>query len=360
MAEKEEKILRAALPGLLDWYAANARPLPWRRDRSAYHIWISEIMLQQTRIEAVTGYYERFLARFPTIRDIAVCDDDSLMKVWEGLGYYSRARHIKRAAEIMVSQYDGALPETKKELMSLPGIGDYTAAAIASMAFGEPAAAVDGNVLRVCSRLLDDKHDVMLTSTRKAVTALLDAVIPADAPGAFNEAMMELGETICLPSAAPDCARCPLCEHCLALEHDTVDKRPIRNLKVFKKTEKMTVFVLIEEDGSVAVRQRPASGLLAGLYEFPHVSGHLSAAKAKDYLKDSYAVERIERLPDHTHVFTHKKWLMRGYLARVQTKKKDGSCRFVPRKKLVSDYPVPAAFAPYLTAIGEIPAAPCP
>ena len=359
MAEKKEKILRRAIPDLLGWYAANARPLPWRKDRSAYHIWISEIMLQQTRIEAVIGYYERFLARFPTVRDIAVCDDDSLMKVWEGLGYYSRARHLKRAAGIIVDRYGGELPETKEELQDLPGIGDYTSAAIASMAFGEPAAAVDGNVLRVCSRLLDDPRDVMLPTTRKAVTALLNEVIPAEAPGEFNEAMMELGETICLPSA-PDCARCPLQDHCLALERGTVAERPIRNPKVSKKIEKMTVFVLIGEDGSVAVRQRPASGLLAGLYEFPHVTGHLSASKAKAHLESSYTVDHIERLPDHTHVFTHKKWLMRGYMARVQTKKKGGSCRFVPPEKLVSVYPVPAAFAPYRDAIGEIPAVPCP
>ncbi len=361
MAERKEKILRQAVPDLLSWYQANARPLPWRKERSAYHTWISEIMLQQTRIEAVIGYYERFLQRFPTIRDIAVCDDDTLMKSWEGLGYYNRARHIKRAAAIVTEQYDGQLPGTKEELQSLPGIGEYTAAAIASIIYGEPAAAVDGNVLRVTARLLDDPRDVMLSSTRKVMTALLNSVIPADFPGDFNEGLMELGETVCLPVESPDCHRCPLHRHCLALAHGNVRKRPVRNPKVSKKSEKMTVLVLIDRNGRVAVRRRPEQGMLSGLYEFPHIKGHLSRAEVQDYLKtNDWSVAELNALSDHTHVFTHRKWLMKGWLIRLSSsnKKKDESLRFVPPDQLYSVYPIPTAFASYRDAIGGRPKEP--
>ena len=313
--------LRKAAADLLSWYDRCRRPLPWRSPLIPYHTWISEIMLQQTRIDVVIGYYERFLEHFPDIRTLAFSSEDELLKCWEGLGYYNRARNLRRAAGIVMEEHGGQLPRTKKELAALPGIGDYTAAAISSIVFGEAEPAVDGNVLRVCARLLEDGSDVLLPATRKKVSSLLSQVIPADRPGDFNEALMELGETVCLPEGQALCSGCPVKRHCLAYANGTAAALPVRIKKTSKKEELLTVLLIVSEDGSVAVRRRPSEGLLPGLFEFPNVPGHLGPEDIRScidaLLSDQNHILEITSLPDQTHVFSHRKWLMKAYRVSV-------------------------------------------
>ena len=359
--------LRAASADLIAWFRANKRPLPWRDPVDPYHTWISEIMLQQTRIDVVIDYYHRFLIQFPDIRTLSEASEDSLLKMWEGLGYYNRVRNIGRAAGIIMEEYGGQFPRTKKELAKLPGIGDYTAAAIASIDFGEPAPAVDGNVLRVCARLLDDDRDVLLPATRKAVTALLEQVIPADAPGDFNEAVMELGETICLPESQTDCSRCPVRAHCLAYAHQTADRLPVRNARTAKALEKLTVFIITAPSGSssgtaaapsgtrIAIRKRPSTGLLSGLFEFPNAAGYFPRKKALEWLRslglDTSAdnLVSIDKLPDLSHVFSHKKWLMKGWriALRSASDAEASSLVWAAPDELESTYSIPGAFAKF-------------
>ena len=347
--------LKEMTPDLLSWFSVSMRPLPWRNPVVAYHTWISEIMLQQTRIDVVIDYYERFLKLFPDIPSLADAEEDQLLKAWEGLGYYSRVRNIGKTARILIEQYNGRLPGTKDELRTLPGIGDYTAAAIASITAGEPVAAVDGNVLRVCSRLLDDHRNVLDASTKRDVTSLLNHVIPAETPGMFNEAMMELGETVCLPGESCSCEFCPVRSHCLACERQTAVSLPVRIKKASKASEKMTVFILVTDDGKVAVRKRPEKGLLSGLFEFPNTTGHLSEKNALSYLKSQgFSVGLIKELEPHTHIFSHIRWYMNAYLAQVSAsdmQKADKPFQFVRSEELFSVYPLPGAFSRFRDAV---------
>lgn len=301
---------------LIAWYRAGHRDLPWRTTRDAYRIWLSEIMLQQTRVAAVIPYYERFLAELPTVQDLAAVDDDRLMKLWQGLGYYSRARNLKRAAIEIVQRFGGVLPRTFSELLTLPGIGRYTAAAIASIAFGERVPAVDGNVLRVTARLDDDARDIADPAVKDAVFEALSADMP-EAAGEFNQAMMELGAVICLPNGEPLCERCPLADMCKARQNGTVRLRPVKSPKRKRKVEPMTVLVLRHGDAFL-IRKRPKTGLLAGLYELPHLEG---AQSSGDAMKSAAAmglrpVGEITQY-DRVHIFTHKEWHMRVYACAV-------------------------------------------
>lgn len=307
----------ASLPELLlPWYRANRRELPWRQDREAYHVWVSEIMLQQTRVEAVRGYYTRFLAELPTVQALAECDDDRLHKLWEGLGYYSRVRNLKKAAQVIMTQYGGHFPQTHAELLSLPGIGDYTAGAIGSIAFGLPTPAVDGNVLRVCARLLNDATPIDLPETKKRVRDALAAVYPEDA-GTFTQALMELGATLCGPNRKPDCEHCPCQEICLGFQCGTAEALPVKSPKRSKRQEDRTVFVF-SCGGRYALTKRPEQGLLAGLWEFPNVPGRLDteqalAAASEMGLKPRELFRQVER----KHIFTHIQWNLRGYYMEV-------------------------------------------
>lgn len=300
----------------MQWYRDNHRALPWRSTRDPYRIWLSEIMLQQTRVTAVIPYYERFTEALPTVFDLAAVDDDRLMKLWQGLGYYSRARNLKRAAVQIVTEYGGTLPDSYRELCRLPGIGSYTAGAIASIAFSERVPAVDGNVLRVLSRLFDDARDIADPHTKDAVFSELSASMPADA-GTFNQAMMELGAVVCLPNGAPLCDGCPLREVCRAHANGTVALRPVKSKKPTRAVEPMTVLVLRKGE-SFLIRKRPDTGLLAGLYELPHLPKKRSPEEAADAmtalgLRPVGAIEQYDRL----HIFTHKEWHMRVYAAEV-------------------------------------------
>lgn len=297
---------------LLDWYAANARDLPWRRTTEAYPVWISEVMLQQTRVEAVRGYWTRFLAALPTVRDLSEAEDDRLMKLWEGLGYYSRARNLKRAARQVVERFGGAFPADYAALLSLPGVGEYTAGAVASICFGVPVPAVDGNVLRVMARLEDDDADVLDPAVRRAVRARLLACIPPERPGAFNQALMELGATVCTPAGAPRCADCPLHEDCRARAAGREQLLPVRGARRARRVEERTVFVLRGPSGAPAGYRRPAEGLLASLWQLPDAPGLLDAAQAAARL-DAWGAEPLGewRFYERRHLFTHVEWRMR-------------------------------------------------
>ena len=305
------------LPGvLLPWYDAHRRSLPWRDRVSPYRTWVSEIMLQQTRVAAVIPYFQRFMAAFPTVEALAGADTEQLMKLWEGLGYYSRARNLQKAAQVVAQR--GSFPDTYDEVMALPGIGDYTAGAILSIAFGQPVPAVDGNALRVASRITGSEDNILDAKTRSRFRGLMDAVMPADRPGAFNQALMDLGATVCLPNGEPLCDVCPAREFCTAYAQNRQKELPVRISKTKRRTEEKTVFLLLQ-DGSAALRQRPDTGLLAGLWEYPHVNGSLEEADAAAQLSAWGVTPHrwVKRLQFH-HIFTHIRWEMTGYVVEVQ------------------------------------------
>ena len=301
---------------LLPWYLENRRDLPWRKDREPYHIWVSEIMLQQTRVEAVKGYYERFLSVLPTIEALASCDDDLLHKLWEGLGYYSRVRNLKKAAIVIQEQYGGTFPKTYGEVIGLPGIGAYTAGAICSIAYNLPTPAVDGNVLRVWSRLTNDPSPIDLPETKKAVTAALAGIYPQEA-GDFTQALMELGATVCGPNKAPECIHCPCRDICQGYREGTAEKLPIKSPKKGKRQEDRTVLILRCED-RFALEKRPDKGLLAGLWQFPNVPGKLHTLQALDAVRTMGLTPReMLREVERKHIFTHIQWNMKGIYLEV-------------------------------------------
>ena len=304
------------LPGLLlPWYRENRRELPWRQTSDPYRIWVSEIMLQQTRVEAVKGYYARFLQRLPDIAALAGCDDDELHKLWEGLGYYSRVRNLKKAARVIEERHGGVFPSDHAAVLALPGIGDYTAGAICSIAFSRPTPAVDGNVLRVLARLRADEEAIDLPQVKKRVREELAAIYPTDCPGEFTQALMELGATVCVPNGEPKCDLCPCCEICQGRENwQTI---PVKLPKKAKKQEDRTVFVLRCGD-RYAIEKRPGRGLLADLWQFPNVEGHLSPAEAVAWAEERGLHPRnVEKSIERNHIFTHIRWDLRGWFLEV-------------------------------------------
>ena len=307
---------------LLSWYDDVKRDLPWRRDKDPYHIWISEIMLQQTRVEAVKGYYARFLAALPTVEALAVADDEKLHKLWEGLGYYSRVRNLKKAAGVIMDRFGGRFPTEHKDVLSLPGVGPYTAGAICSIAFGQKTPAVDGNVLRLVSRLTDDPTPIDLPAYKKQVELALAAVYPENA-GDFTQALMELGATLCGPNRQPDCGHCPCRDFCQGYRNGTCRTLPVKSPKKARRREEMTVFIF-RCDGKIALQKRPDTGLLAGLWQFPNTSGKLSAEAAISFvegmgLKTKEIIAQVER----EHIFTHVQWDMRGIYLDVEGESSD-------------------------------------
>ena len=285
-------------PALLAWYEVNKRPLPWREDPTPYRVWISEIMLQQTRIEAARGYFERFMTALPDVYALAAADEDTVLKLWEGLGYYSRARNLRRAAKCIVSEYGGEFPETAAKLMKLPGIGAYTAGAIASIAFGHAAPAVDGNVLRVHARLTRSAADIGEARLRDAVAKELLSIWPEGHSADFTSALMELGETVCVPGS-PACMLCPLSALCEA--HAAGEERlyPVMPAKKPRRVEEKNILLYLRGDRA-AVCKRPEKGLLAGLWGFPE------GAVPPD----------AEQVCEAVHIFTHVEWHMKGWLCR--------------------------------------------
>ena len=301
---------------LIPWFIRNDRRLPWRDDPTPYHVWLSEIMLQQTRIEAVIPYYHRFLAHFPTVAALAAADDEELLKCWEGLGYYSRARNLKKCAIAVMTEYNGCLPSDIPSLLRLPGIGPYTAGAIASIAYGKPTPAVDGNVLRVMTRLLCDTGDIMKPETRARISEYLAAAYPPEGDDCrcFTQALMEVGQTVCPPAGAPKCALCPFEDICLAHRTNTEAEYPRKAPKAARRIEERTV-LLLRVRNRYAVAKRPDGGLLAGLWEFPSFEGKHSPEDALS-IAEGYGLSPVAVTPlkDAKHIFTHIEWHMTGYL----------------------------------------------
>ena len=341
----EHPLLRLPEP-LLAWYRANARDLPWRRTEDPYRIWVSEIMLQQTRVAAVLGYYARFLEAFPTVEALAAASEERLMKLWEGLGYYSRARNLQKTARI-VAESGGRFPDTYEGLLALPGIGDYTASAIASAAFGKREAAVDGNVLRVVMRLTDCHDDIADPKVKKAVRAQVQAVMPETAEDirVFNQATMELGATVCAPNGPPRCLECPARDFCLGRLRGTAEDLPVKGAKKPRRVEERTVFLLLRQ-GQVALRKRPKTGLLAGLWEFPNAEGTLDEAAASAVVESwGLTPKQWESRLTAKHIFTHVEWHMTGYTLEVVG---EGPADFVwASVGELGDRAVPSAFARY-------------
>ena len=319
MAKKpQENILKNIEPldaiaaPLLRWFHSEKRALPWREEPTPYRVWVSEIMLQQTRVEAVKPYFERFVAALPDVRALARADEDTLMKLWEGLGYYSRARHLQSAARLICSDHGGEIPARFDDLLALPGIGRYTAGAVASIAFGERRPAVDGNVLRVIMRLLACPADILKESTKHAVEEALIARLPENA-GDFNQALMELGALVCLPRGAARCPSCPLERLCLAKEANLQAELPQKTPPKRRRTEKLTIF-LLSKNGKIALKKRPSQGLLAGLWGFPAMEGHLKKNEAAKTLQALGLIPaKLHALPAAQHIFSHITWQMVGW-----------------------------------------------
>ncbi len=339
----EQNRLIAALPGaLLPWYKAHARSLPWRETEEPYPVWLSEIMLQQTRVEAVRHYYARFLEHLPTISTLANADESLLYKLWEGLGYYTRVRNLKKAAEIIMKIHGGQFPPNYVDILALPGIGEYTAGAISSICFHLPTPAVDGNVLRVISRICNVNEPITSPAFKKDVNRTLAQHYPTDNPGDFTQALMELGATVCVPNGAPLCDICPVADICMAKKQNLQDSLPPKPEKKPRRKETLTVFLLTAGD-HVAICKRPESGLLRGMWEFPNADGALSKKEAVAYLKSRNVMPKdIIKSVSREHIFTHVEWRMKGYHFSCETM--PDCFTWVTKEQLFQEYALPTAF----------------
>ena len=333
---------------LLEWYQFNKRILPWRETKNPYYVWISEIMLQQTRIETVIPYYERFIKKIPDISSLAVISLDDLLKLWEGLGYYSRARNLKKAAQIIMEKYYGEFPSTYKEIIMLPGIGEYTASAIASICFNASTPTVDGNVLRVYTRVMNDRRNIDLVKTKKEIREELSKIMPSDA-GNFNEALMELGEVICLPNGMPKCDICPIKKLCRAYIEKTWQQIPVR-LEKKRKNEKFFTVFLFSYQEYYAISKRKEQQLLQHLWEFFNIDGILTIDEVKKYLEEKHIpFISIEKSIENKHIFTHQIWYMQAYIVKVSSKMDHLVWKTL--NEIDMKYAIPTAFQPFLEVL---------
>lgn len=351
--ESLRSLYKETVPYLLHWFEYNRRILPWREDPTPYHVWVSEIMLQQTRVEAVKGYYDRFLTYLPEIKDLAQATEETLLKLWEGLGYYNRVRNMQKAALVIMEQYDGEMPGDYEKLRGLPGIGDYTAGAIASIAFGLPYPAVDGNVLRVMSRIACNRADITKDATKRSLTEDLKSIMPKES-GDFNQSLMELGATVCIPNGKPLCEQCPVMHLCRAFQNGQEMQLPVKAPKKERRIEKRTVYLVFLGD-KVLLHRREEKGLLAGLWEFPNCIREKSNRKGKKA----------------KHIFSHVEWHMEGIRIEVQNREEmteqehleywrqqlaEGPEEqerwvFATVKEMKEKYPIPSAFEAYVKEI---------
>ena len=332
-------------PALLEWFYKNRRSLPFREDPTPYHVWLSEVMLQQTRVSAVLPYYYRFLEALPDIPALAACEEEKLHKLWEGLGYYSRVRNL-----LVCAQYGGQLPADYAALLALPGIGEYTAGAIASISFGLPVPAVDGNVLRVFSRLYNDPGVITEPAVKKAFTARVMEHQPPEKAGDYNQALMELGALVCVPNGAPLCGQCPLAESCRARAAGTTAQLPQKAKPKPRKIVPVTL-ALVESPAGFLVQQRPQKGLLAGLWqpvlwEDEHLlQAEVLARLAALGLDTGTAAPAA--LPAAKHIFTHIEWLMSGVQLHVPAQSAPAGYVWANREQLRTTYTLPGAFRAY-------------
>ena len=319
---------------LIQWYRENKRDLPWRQHRDAYAVWVSEIMLQQTRVEAAIPYYERFLAALPDLPSLAAAPEEQLLKLWEGLGYYSRVRNMQKAAAVCMEQYGGKLPEDPAALQKLPGIGRYTAGAIASIAYGKQVCAVDGNLCRVYARLYALEDDILLEATKRKVEAIIREDMAGDM-GSMNQALMDIGAGICLPGEKARCEICPLQSHCAAFAQGRVAELPVRKKAAPRRVEEKTV-VICCRDSRVLLHRRPKTGLLAGMVEFPLFEGSLPPQ----------AFPNSRALGEHKHVFSHLEWHLTGYYTEEEIAAPE-ECFWAPLQGLFETYSFASALKPY-------------
>lgn len=359
---------------LLDWYDLNARILPWREKTNPYYIWVSEIMLQQTRVEAVKPYFDRFINNLPEIKDLARVQEEDLLKLWEGLGYYNRVRNLQKAAITIMEEYNGSLPASYQELLKLKGIGPYTAGAIASIAYQIPVPAIDGNVYRVTKRIAGSFDDITKSSVQKELEKDLLAIMPKDRPGDFNQALMELGATVCIPNGKPICDKCPVMHLCRGFHNGTMCSIPVKPEKKKRKLEDKTILIMEFQD-KIAIRKRESKGLLAGLWEFPSIEGrhgildleenisdyiindntvkkpdtnYKSKIEKSNVTKQEVAFNRIESLGDAKHIFSHIEWRMLGYRIKLNRLITDNSLIWVTKKEIEDRYTLPSAFEKYM------------
>lgn len=347
--ERVQALLSAA-PKLTEWFAVNMRSFPWREGRTPYKVLVSESMLQQTRIEAVLKYYERFMEAFPTLTALAEAPEDLVMKHWEGLGYYSRARNLKKCAELCAEEYGGRLPGSFEALIKLPGLGSYSAGAVASLCYEEPVPAVDGNVLRVLARFFGDGRDVRLPEVRKEAEEIIRAVLKGRVPvSLFNEGLMELGETLCASKGKPQCEACPLRDACAAHAAGTEEQLPYRSAGAARTVEEKTVWLFVC-GGRTGLEKRPDTGLLRGLYGFPMTEGRLDEDGAAAVLAArGITPVTLRPLGPAKHVFTHREWHMTGCLA--ETEEPLPGLIYVTAEELQNDYALPSAFRAYREAL---------
>ncbi|MDD2484453.1 MAG: A/G-specific adenine glycosylase [Eubacteriales bacterium] len=364
---------------LLDWYRKNARELPWRSDPTPYKVWVSEIMLQQTRVEAGKAYFLRFVKDLPDVFALANVTDQKLMKLWEGLGYYNRARNLKKAAGVIVEKYAGFIPNRYEELLELPGIGPYTAGAIASIAFGLAVPAIDGNVQRVFSRLFEHREDISTASAKNWAAETAMKMMPAKEAGDFNQALMELGALVCIPNGEPKCLACPLALFCVAYKKGTTSSLPVKKAKNQRKIEARTI-LLIECEEKILLQKRKEKGLLAGLWEFPNYLGLRSEAEIKKEVKKlGLTVKTIQPIEGAKHIFSHVEWHMQAYEIQATRNSKakeapqlpkEGVAEvspiylkdvpeentmqvLIPRRVLFKEYALPSAFKVFVERLGK-------
>ena len=345
----EDQELLTQLPELLlAWYDMGARVLPWREDPTPYRVWVSEIMLQQTRVEAVKPYYERFLAALPTVEALAKAPEDQLLKLWEGLGYYNRVRNLQKGAQAVMERFGGQIPASFEELRSLPGIGDYTAGAIGSIAFQLPVPAVDGNVLRVISRVLCRRENILDPKVKRRMEEELRRILPRRV-GDFNQSLMELGAMVCQPNGPPKCLICPLEKLCRAHAQGVAEELPVKAKAKSRKRQDRTVFLLFSQKGRVALSRRPEKGLLAGLWELPGVEETFTQEQAAAWLESRGVQGTLTPGPKAKHIFSHVEWHMTSWVA-VGVEELPGFA-WAGEEDLRETYPLPAAFKGFLPVI---------
>lgn len=339
---------------LIAWYKKEARNLPWRNDPSPYKVWISEMMLQQTRVDTVIPYFIRFIDEVPTIKDLATIEEDKLLKLWQGLGYYNRALNLKKAAQIILNNYEGKIPSDIEELMTLPGIGPYSAGAIASIAFGIRVPAVDGNVLRVITRIIASKADIGDSKIKREIEAIVIDLLPLENVGDFNQALMDLGAGICLPNGEPKCVECPVKDYCKAYEEGIASEIPVKAIKKKRRIEKKTILVISCKD-RFALRKRKSGELLPNLWEFPHHEGYLSELECENVLNSQgISILSITPLEPSKHIFTHLEWHMKGFLVSVEEGEDRSDYVWVSKKEINDQYSIPTAFKSYLKLFQEV------
>ncbi|WP_303965748.1 A/G-specific adenine glycosylase [Sporosarcina ureae] len=323
---------KAFQDALLTWYKAEKRDLPWRRTDNPYYIWVSEVMLQQTRVDTVIPYYERFIEKFPTMQDLSAAPEEDILKMWEGLGYYSRVRNLQSGVREVVETYGGKVPNNRKEISTLKGVGPYTAGAILSIAYGVPEHAVDGNVMRVLSRILLIEEDIALPRNKKLFEQAVMELISEEDPSSFNQALMELGATICTPN--PHCLLCPVREYCIAFEEGKQQQLPIKIKKQKMKHVSLAAFAIQNEEGNWLLQKRPSTGLLASLWEFPMFE-LTETSTVEDFEKENgLKLKNMKELPRVQHVFSHITWDIHVYRAQLESEHAEDDLQFFTKQEV--------------------------